>query len=64
MSFKEERIYLDHAGATLPSYKLLQRISDSLINPSLRIGNPHSSHISAQLTNNRIESIRLKYLFY
>lgn len=60
-----ERIYLDHAGATLPSPKLLERVANSLISPNLlQIGNPHSSHLSAQLTNNRIENIRLRFLFF
>ena len=53
-----QSIYLDHAGATIPSPSMLSLIFDDLLKEPL--GNPHSQ----KSTSSKIDSIRLMILDY
>uniref|UniRef100_A0AC34FNQ3 MOSC domain-containing protein n=1 Tax=Panagrolaimus sp. ES5 TaxID=591445 RepID=A0AC34FNQ3_9BILA len=52
------RIYLDHAGATLPSTAQMQEISCNLMADVLRLGNPHSRHQSGETTADIIKQVK------
>uniref|UniRef100_A0A7E4WBH3 MOSC domain-containing protein n=1 Tax=Panagrellus redivivus TaxID=6233 RepID=A0A7E4WBH3_PANRE len=56
------RIYLDHAGATLPSTTQMASIADSLASDVFRLGNPHSRHTSGQTTAAVIANARARTL--
>ncbi|KAF9421938.1 hypothetical protein BGZ94_008703 [Podila epigama] len=53
-------IYLDHAGATLPSQHHIQKFSSDLT--SNLYANPHSKSPSSQATSARVDSARQKVL--
>ncbi|KAG0249280.1 hypothetical protein BG011_009442 [Mortierella polycephala] len=56
----KDAIYLDHAGATLPSQHHLQRFTADLT--TNLYANPHSKSPSSQATSARVESARQKVL--
>ncbi|KAF9959806.1 hypothetical protein BGZ72_008724 [Mortierella alpina] len=56
----KDAIYLDHAGATLPSQTHLKKFTTDLT--SNLYANPHSKSPSSQATSARVESARLKVL--
>ncbi|KAF9192281.1 hypothetical protein BGZ51_005850 [Haplosporangium sp. Z 767] len=56
----KDAIYLDHAGATLPSQHHLQRFAADLT--TNLYANPHSKSPSSQATSARVESARQKVL--
>ncbi|KAI1706392.1 aminotransferase class-V domain-containing protein [Ditylenchus destructor] len=60
----KKRVYLDHAGATLPSSELLKSVAESLTITDLCLGNPHSRHYSGQSTTSLIENARNRILGY
>ena len=43
-----DRVYLDHAGATLPSVSMMEEIASNLVSDSFNYSNPHSRHQSGQ----------------
>ena len=55
-----DNIYLDHAGATLPSKTQLQSVFDELNNTEF--SNPHSKSKLSQNTDDEIEKARLLVL--
>jgi molybdenum cofactor sulfurtransferase len=56
----KDALYLDHAGTTLYSKKLMERFqSDMMAN---LFGNPHSASISSQRSTSTIEDVRLQLL--
>jgi molybdenum cofactor sulfurtransferase len=55
-------LYLDHAGATLPSKSLMEAFAANMM--SNLYGNPHSASASSQLSTSRIEDIRLRVLHF
>ncbi|KAF9939676.1 hypothetical protein BGZ65_009769 [Modicella reniformis] len=57
---QSDAIYLDHAGATLPAQKLLQKFTANLT--ANLYANPHSKSPSSQATSSRVESARQKIL--
>ncbi|KAF9330474.1 hypothetical protein BG006_006554 [Podila minutissima] len=56
----KDAIYLDHAGATLPSQHHLQKFSSNLA--SNLYANPHSKSPSSQASSARVDSARRKVL--
>ncbi|EME80339.1 uncharacterized protein MYCFIDRAFT_156097 [Pseudocercospora fijiensis CIRAD86] len=56
----EDSLYLDHAGATLYSKKLMDRFHAEMM--SSLYGNPHSASPSSQRSTQDIESIRMEAL--
>uniref|UniRef100_A0A914Q7U7 Aminotransferase class V domain-containing protein n=1 Tax=Panagrolaimus davidi TaxID=227884 RepID=A0A914Q7U7_9BILA len=52
------RIYLDHAGATLPSEAQIKEISENLMKDVFRLGNPHSRHQSGETTLDIIKQVK------
>ncbi|KAF9147415.1 hypothetical protein BG015_010965 [Linnemannia schmuckeri] len=56
----KDAVYLDHAGATLPSQHHLQQFTANLTNNLY--ANPHSKSPSSQATSARVDSARQKVL--
>ena len=58
----KDSVYLDHAGATLPSQYILQAFTKDL--SSQLYSNPHSQHASpsALLTGEKINKVRARVL--
>ncbi|OAQ28692.1 PLP-dependent transferase [Linnemannia elongata AG-77] len=56
----KDAVYLDHAGATLPSQHHLQQFTTNLTNNLY--ANPHSKSPSSQATSARVDSARQKVL--
>ncbi|MCJ1288305.1 hypothetical protein MMC26_007660 [Xylographa opegraphella] len=56
----QDSTYLDHAGTTLYSSSLMDDFSKDMM--SNLLGNPHSASTSAQLSDRRIENVRLRVL--
>lgn len=58
----KDDLYLDHAGTTLPSRRLLDRFHSDLL--SNLYGNPHSASPSSQLSTRQIDDVRLQLLAF
>ncbi|ROT37398.1 MOSC N-terminal beta barrel domain-containing protein [Sodiomyces alkalinus F11] len=58
----KDSVYLDHAGTTLYSKSLVERVSADMM--SNLWGNPHSGSSPSQYTTARIEDIRVRLLHF
>ncbi|TQV95668.1 molybdenum cofactor sulfurase [Cordyceps javanica] len=56
----KDSIYLDHAGATVPSKVLMDEFASELT--SVLYGNPHSGSLPSQLSTDQIDNVRLRLL--
>ncbi|KAF1739006.1 Molybdenum cofactor sulfurase [Beauveria bassiana] len=56
----KDSIYLDHAGATLPSKALMDGFAAELT--SVLYGNPHSGSLPSQLSTDQVDDVRLRLL--
>uniref|UniRef100_A0A914Y5T4 Aminotransferase class V domain-containing protein n=1 Tax=Panagrolaimus superbus TaxID=310955 RepID=A0A914Y5T4_9BILA len=63
-SLPPPRIYLDHAGATLPSMAQMEEISSNLTTDIFRLGNPHSRHQSGETTADIIKQVKESILLH
>jgi molybdenum cofactor sulfurtransferase len=55
----EKSVYLDHAGAALPSGSQIEAVAGDL--RSNLLANPHSSHTSSRLTHELVERARIRF---
>ena len=58
----EDAVYLDHAGTTLYSKRLMERFQADMM--SSLFGNPHSASPSSQRSTQEIEDVRLQLLSF
>ncbi|KAJ6781768.1 hypothetical protein PWT90_08826 [Aphanocladium album] len=56
----KDSIYLDHAGATVPSKALMDAFASELT--SVLYGNPHSGSLPSQLSTDQVDDVRLRLL--
>lgn len=57
----EKTVYLDHAGAALPSAGQIEGVFDDL--RRFLPTNPHSSHTSSRRTHEMVEQARIRFDF-